>query len=96
MFEYLYNDRLLASYTVPFVWFGSGILVIILEVFVNIKAPYGRYNTSNAGIPVRLAWFLQELPSFAVPCYLLYYHWSTVTPTKLIILSLYLMHYFQR
>lgn len=96
MLKYLLNDRLFASYTVPFFWFIGGILVVFLELVVNMKASYGRYNSSNSGIPVRTAWILQELPSFAVPCVLLIHHWSSVTPTKFVILSLFLIHYFQR
>jgi len=96
MLKYLLHDRLFASYTVPFFWFIGGIFVVFLELVVNIKAPYGRYNSSNSGIPVRTAWILQELPSFVVPSVLLIHHWSSVTPTKFVILSLFLIHYFQR
>ena len=96
MFEYLFDDRLFVTCTVPYLFFIGGIAVIFFELVVNIKAEYGRYNTNNSGVPVRLAWFIQELPSFAVPCYLFYHHWPLVTSTKFVVLNLYLIHYLQR
>ena len=96
MLEYIFDDRLFVSYTCPYLWFISAALVVVLELFINMKAPYGRYNTSNAGIPVRTAWFIQELPSFVVPCYLLYHHGSSVSFTNFVIVGWYLIHYFQR
>ena len=77
-------------------WFIGSALVVFLEIFVNIKAPYGRYNTTNTGIPVRIAWFVQELPSFVVPCYLLYSHWPTISLVKFVVVLWFLVHYAQR
>jgi hypothetical protein len=96
MFEYFLDDRLFVTYTCPYLWLIGSFLVVFLELVVNIKAPYGRYNTTNSGIPVRMAWFIQELPSFAIPCYLVYYHWTSLTLTKSIIIAWFSMHYFQR
>lgn len=96
MLKYLLNDRIFVSYICPCLWFISSAFVIILEVILGIRAPYGRYNTTNKGIPVRLAWLIQELPCFIIPSYLLYYYWSSVTITKFIIVGLFLIHYFQR
>lgn len=65
-----------------------------------ISAPYGRYSRSGWGfqLPGKLAWFVQELPSFAVPLYLAIYtdcpragQWKNQ-----IALCLFLLHYFQR
>jgi hypothetical protein len=96
MLKYLLNDRIFVSYTCPWLWFTSSAFVFFLEIILGIRAPYGRYNTNNGGISARLAWFIQELPSFMIPSYLLYYHWSSVTITKFIIIGLFLIHYFQR
>ena len=96
MFEYVFNDQVFVTYTCPLLWWIFSIVVVILEQLVQIKAPYGRYNVENTGIPVRIAWFIQELPSFAVPFYLVYNHWNTITTTKLVIISFFLIHYFQR
>jgi hypothetical protein len=96
MLNYLLNDRLFVSYICPSFWFVGSIAVFIAEIILDIKVPYGRYNTSNSGVPVRLAWFIQELPCFVIPCYLLYSHWSLVTMTKFMIIGFFLTHYFQR
>ncbi|CAF0831492.1 unnamed protein product [Adineta steineri] len=96
MLEYILNDHIFVSYTCPYLWFIGAAVVLLFEVILDIKAPYGRYNTTNGGIPVRLAWFIQELPSFVVPCYILYNNWSSISITKLIIISFFLIHYFQR
>ncbi|CAF2623346.1 unnamed protein product [Rotaria sp. Silwood2] len=85
MLKYILNDQNFVSYVCPYLWFISAFLVIVLEFVVNIKAPYGRYNINNSGIPARLAWFTQELPCVIIPCYLLYYHWSSLSITKFII-----------
>jgi hypothetical protein len=96
MLKYILDDRIFVSHTCPYLWFISSLLIVFFELIVDIKASYGRYNTSNKGIPAKLAWFIQEFPSFAIPCYLLYYYWQSVTITKLIIVGLFLIHYFQR
>jgi hypothetical protein len=96
MLKYILDDRTFVNYTIPYSWLINSGFVLLFGTILGIKAPYGRYNTSNSGVPVRLAWFIQELPSFVVPCYLLYYHWSSVTLTKFIIVGFYLIHYFQR
>lgn len=96
MLNYLLNDRIFVSYTCPTLWFVGAIAVILFEVILDFKAPYGRYNTSNRGIPVRTAWILQELPSFFVPSYLLYQYWPLVTTTKFLLISFFLIHYSQR
>lgn len=96
MLQYLLNDQIFVTYICPSFWFINSIFVLFFEIILGIRAPYGRYNTKNTGIPVRLAWFIQELPCFIIPCYLLYNHWSSVTMTKFIIIGFFLIHYFQR
>ena len=81
----------------------SGIVFAVLLQFM--KGEYGRYfnscsspNRWGFGIDARLAWFVQELPSFCVPCLLL----CDARPDVLglspnaALLSLLLLHYTQR
>lgn len=96
MLEYLLNDRIFVTYTCPYVWIISSIFIVIFQGILGIRAPYGRYNNSNSGIPGRLAWFFQESPCFFIPCYLLYQYWSLVTLTKFLLITFFLVHYFQR
>ena len=65
-----------------------------------VCAPYGRYSRGGWGfqIPARVAWFVQELPSFVVPLLL-----ATFTDCpragqwkNQIALACFLLHYFQR
>lgn len=96
MLNYIPDDRTLVTYVFPYMWLINAVLVVFLEIALNFKATYGRYNTSNSGISARLAWFIQELPSFVVPCYLLYYHQSSLSTVNVVIVGLFLIHYFQR
>lgn len=96
MLTFILNDENFVTYVCPYLWFISSFFVFFFEIILNIKAPYGRYNNNDSGVPVRLAWFIQELPCFTIPCYLLYYHWSSISLTKFIIVGLFLIHYFQR
>lgn len=94
----------------------SALLMIAMGAssFVGLMfmaAPYGKYfNTSAANffgflMNGKLAWILQELPSFAVPAWFWwkaasdpssrYDHLRTVSPNT-ILLSLMLLHYFNR
>jgi hypothetical protein len=96
MLEYSYNDRIFVTYICPYIWIISSVFVVVFQGIIGIKAPYGRYNNSNSGIPGRLAWFIQESPCFIIPCYLLYQHWSSVSITKFLLMTFFLIHYFQR
>uniref|UniRef100_A0A3Q2YTU5 Uncharacterized protein n=1 Tax=Hippocampus comes TaxID=109280 RepID=A0A3Q2YTU5_HIPCM len=66
-------------------------------LFVN--AAYGRYSSSKYGflINVKLAWFIQELPAFLVPVYLLV--WTSSRKTSLLanqlLIAMFLCHYTQ-
>ena len=69
------------------------------------KAPYGRYSKADRvlmniqfELDARVAWFLQELPSLTVPFYfamftngIQYFNY-----TNKLILSMFMIHYFQR
>ncbi|XP_076065392.1 3-oxo-5-alpha-steroid 4-dehydrogenase 1-like isoform X1 [Oratosquilla oratoria] len=75
--------------------FIYGVITILLP-----KAPYGRYSNSRYGfsIPARLAWFVQECPSFLVPAVLVVWGRKRTyqSITNQISLGMFLMHYFQR
>ncbi|XP_073534716.1 3-oxo-5-alpha-steroid 4-dehydrogenase 1 [Phyllobates terribilis] len=62
-----------------------------------IQVPYGRYSRSTYGppVPVRLAWFLQELPSLAMPVYHLLVY-SEAAATNRILLGAFTCHYMHR
>ena len=79
---------------------------IVYVILLYIPATYGRYSSTKNmflfhGIPARVAWFFQELPSFLVPVILIclvkfgilngsYSMW------QLLVLSCFVFHYFQR
>lgn len=80
----------------------TGVIVVVSLIF--LKAEYGRYFSSNStrkygfAVDARVAWFVQELPAFVVPCLLLLYARKDVfglTP-NMTLLSLFLLHYTQR
>ena len=67
-------------------------------LFENV--PYGRYASGRYGFPinVKFAWFVQELPAFMVPLYLVFWTSSAKTsqlPNGLLI-AMYFCHYVQR
>ena len=79
-------------------YFLFGVIAFGLLVS-GITAPYGRYSRDGWGLQIngKLAWFLQEIPSLAIPVILLFSSapglkkWSNC-----ILLSLFIVHYFQR
>ncbi|KAM5157451.1 3-oxo-5-alpha-steroid 4-dehydrogenase 1 [Mantella aurantiaca] len=72
-----------------------GLLSFVLLRCVN--APYGRYASSAFGppVPVRLAWFIQELPSLAVPIYYMSAQPELRTPCRLL-MGFFICHYIHR
>jgi len=84
----------------------TGIAACLTLIF--IPAPYGRYaeGASRAfgpGVPVRLAWLVQESPAFLVPVLILLcisagtsIPLPDVSTPNCILLSLFLFHYFHR
>ncbi|KAK7069264.1 3-oxo-5-alpha-steroid 4-dehydrogenase 1 [Halocaridina rubra] len=74
----------------------------LLTIFVK-KAPYGRHAVNNKmswgfEVPVKLAWLLQECPSFVIPVLLVKYTTSKVYDgiTNQLLMGMFIMHYFQR
>ena len=80
----------------------TGVIVAVCLTF--LKAEYGRYFCANSsqkygfGVKPSVAWFVQELPAFVIPCALLFYarkDFYGFTPNALL-LSLLLFHYTHR
>ncbi|XP_041468967.1 3-oxo-5-alpha-steroid 4-dehydrogenase 1-like [Lytechinus variegatus] len=66
----------------------------------GIPTPYGRYTSPKFGwgLESRTAWFIQELPAFAVPVLLIVFcncQYSSSLPNSILV-GLFLAHYFQR
>lgn len=64
-------------------------------------APYGRYSRSGWGtmVPAKLAWFLQELPSFIVPLLIVLGRYEDFHRTDIhdkALIGCFLAHYFHR
>ncbi|CAH2283900.1 3-oxo-5-alpha-steroid 4-dehydrogenase 1 [Pelobates cultripes] len=72
-----------------------GLLSFCFLRFINM--PYGRYSSSSFGrpVPARWAWFLQELPAFALPVYFLAQH-PELGAGNLLLLGAFTLHYLQR
>ena len=79
-------------------------ILVSLVVFVLLQivnAPYGRYSNTSVwgfGVPVRLAWVVQEIPSFFVPVLLVFFTDGRQMPRlpNVLLLGLVITHYFQR
>ncbi|RCN45305.1 3-oxo-5-alpha-steroid 4-dehydrogenase [Ancylostoma caninum] len=72
---------------------ASGAFVMV-TLMLGTRAVYGRYTVESAlVIPARLAWAVQEFPSFALPLY--YITGSQATPGTIVLLA-FLIHYFNR
>ena len=93
-FQFIY----ILSWTILLLSFIVAICLIFLEV------EYGRYFKSNSwqnclsAVDGRIAWFVQELPAFVIPCALLFYARKDalgLNPNT-ILLSLYVLHYCHR
>ncbi|KAL3872770.1 hypothetical protein ACJMK2_035971 [Sinanodonta woodiana] len=82
-----------------FAYLAFGVLVVILLLY-GITAPYGRYARAGWGCYIngKLAWFVQEIPSFVVPLLILFYSNCTKLDrwSNRILIGLFLIHYLQR
>ncbi|GCC35421.1 hypothetical protein chiPu_0013905 [Chiloscyllium punctatum] len=75
-----------------------GVVTFVLSKFVDL--PYGRYACSKFGFPVnvKIAWFIQELPSLTVPLYLMCFS-TDIKPLSLpnrLLLGMFIGHYIHR
>ncbi|XP_004616127.1 3-oxo-5-alpha-steroid 4-dehydrogenase 2 [Sorex araneus] len=82
---------------------GSATLAILGALVLYQRTPnsYGKHTTSSASaaplLPARAAWFLQELPSFAVPAGMLARQPRALFgPPATLLLGLFCAHYFHR
>lgn len=83
---------------ISYVYFvNSGFVLLLLQF---LSAPYGRYARSGWGcmLNAKFAWFIQELPSFAVPVILIFATdtWKSISVCSKVTLTCFLVHYFQR
>lgn len=94
---------------------GMGWFLLLLGAFVallgllKVEVPYGRYGNNggllsyllltNLKMPAKLGWFLMEMPSFAVPTYLVLNvggkYVGQVNP-NIVLLGMFILHYFNR
>ena len=76
--------------------FGTMGLAVI-PMLLMIPAPYGKFTRAGWGpiLPGRLCWILQECPGFFIALYFLY-HSINIDLESLIVLLLYIIHYFNR
>lgn len=87
----------------PWLMISIGTIVFLVEAIGGVRAEYGRYNKKNMGFSAPVAWFLQESPAFLVPFGLWLYRGPSIFDkttgslnTNLIVLSYFLIHYFNR
>lgn len=81
------------------------LLAFIVEIcLIFLQVEYGRYFKSNSwqnclsAVDARVAWFVQELPAFVIPCVLLFYARKDalgLTPNTILLLLL-VLHYSHR
>lgn len=78
----------------------TGVVVFYMLSFTNFKASYGRYGVTSIfpKVNARVAWFVQEFPAFFIPTWLLATGNCDLMGNcaNLIVLSMFIGHYFQR
>lgn len=83
---------------ISYVYFITSIVVLFILQLVS--APYGRYARSGWGCTMNanLAWFFQEIPSFAVPVLFIVFtnKWKLISVCSKVVMGCFLLHYFQR
>ncbi|KAH3850896.1 3-oxo-5-alpha-steroid 4-dehydrogenase 1-like [Dreissena polymorpha] len=94
----VYQKDIYLLLQVSYIYIAASVLTFVLLVS-GITAPYGRYARDGWGIFVngKLAWFLQEIPSFAMPLIFIFQDAPGLRKAPNVLLfSLFVMHYFQR
>jgi len=95
-------------------WIGTlllclGVALALMAALTSLRIPYGRYGSdgglfaklrlTSCKIPARLGWFLQELPAFCVPMYLILNvggrYVGELNP-NILLLGMFILHYFNR
>ena len=86
-----------------------GMAMAVMAACTTLRVPYGRYGSdgglfarlrlTSCKVPARLGWFVQELPSFAVPMYLILNvggrYVGGFNP-NIVLLGMFILHYFNR
>ncbi len=83
--------------------------VLVIMNTLNLQVPYGRYGDkrnwlsilllTGVRVPARMAWFVMEMPSFAIPLYLYFNvggQYVGQVNANVILLGMFLLHYFNR
>jgi len=81
-----------------YLYIGTSVLVFFFLVS-GITAPYGRYARNGWGLFVngKLAWFIQEIPSLAIPVVFVVMGAPMLNKApNLLLFSLFVIHYIQR
>ncbi|KAH3850894.1 3-oxo-5-alpha-steroid 4-dehydrogenase 1-like [Dreissena polymorpha] len=94
----VYQNDIYILHLVSYTYIVTSVLVLFLLIS-GITAPYGRYTRDGWGIFVngKLAWFVQEIPSFAVPVIFIFQDAPGLRKAPNVLLfSLFVIHYFQR
>lgn len=83
---------------IQWIWIWIVIGVITFFAALNFKAPYGRHTSTKWGpqIDNKWAWFFMEIPAFLIPLYFLLSNLKTINSIHIVILSLFILHYFNR
>ena len=80
---------------------GLFALAFVAATVFGVTAAYGRYGQTRGGVDARVAWCLQELPSFVVPivCAGIAVKHGDVAISRaqnVVLLAMFAAHYFQR
>ncbi|KAJ8246154.1 hypothetical protein GJAV_G00264230 [Gymnothorax javanicus] len=86
------------------VWGLSSVMIVVGFMYLLIQTrrptPYGRYATALSAhcimIPARMAWLIQELPSFLVPVALIWGSGSNFGTAHCLLSGTFCVHYFHR
>ncbi|EER00273.1 3-oxo-5-alpha-steroid 4-dehydrogenase, putative [Perkinsus marinus ATCC 50983] len=78
-----------------------GFAAVLFVGFFGVTAAYGKMIESGYGsysfkIDPRIGWFFQELPSLLLPFLCLISEWSDLHSLQIALLSMLILHYFQR
>lgn len=83
-------------------YMSLGTLIYGICTFLTpIDIPYGKHAARWAGfdVPVKFAWFVQELPSFLIPVILVYSEAQNEPIQSIsnkVLVGMFILHYFQR
>ena len=87
--------------TLPCVQIATAVTILTLIYLRYNPAPYGKFTPKKGVLQAfqisgKIAWCLQECPSFLIPIHILAIYWKSFTITANVSLALFCMHYFQR